>query len=83
MNYVVNVMIGSMIPRETQNDSEFRICKSALVPLSIILSSFPIGMSEKQAAINAQKKGETLNDNSKGEDVRMSNIVAAKGNMQI
>lgn len=36
-------------------------------------------MSEKQAAINAQKKGETLDDNSKGEDVRMSNIVAAKG----
>ena len=40
-------------------------------------------MSEKQAAINAQRKGETLDDNSKGEDVRMSNIVAAKGSMQI
>lgn len=53
--------------------------QSASVPLSTTLSSFPIGMSEKQAAINAQKKGETLDDNSKGEDVRMSNIVAAKG----
>ena len=40
-------------------------------------------MSEKQAAINAQKKGETLDDTSKGEDVRMSNIVAAKGSVRI
>ena len=37
-------------------------------------------MAENQPKAPAAKAGETLSDNSKTEDVRMSNIIAAKGN---
>jgi len=36
-------------------------------------------MAENQPKAPAAKAGETLSDNSKTEDVRMSNIIAAKG----
>lgn len=40
-------------------------------------------MAENQPKAPAQKTGETLADNSKTEDVRMSNIIAAKGRIMI
>lgn len=49
----------------------------------IIVLSFPILMAENQQKAPVQKTGETLADNSKTEDVRMSNIIAAKGRIVI
>lgn len=40
-------------------------------------------MAENQPKAPVQKTGETLADNSKTEDVRMSNIIAAKGRIVI